>query len=261
MKAIILAAGEGQRLRPLTNEKPKCLVELFGKSLIERQIETFHKCGITDIIVITGYKNNKIKIPNVKYYKNKDYASTNMVETLFCAQNELNDDIIISYGDIIYQKDVLEKLIDSSDDCSVVVDKDWKKYWNIRFENPLDDAESLSLKDGFIEDIGQKIDEPESIDGQFIGLMKFQKTGIKLLTEFYLDSKKEATKGKNPLNPHIEFKKSYMTDLLRAFIQNGNKIKSIIIYNGWLELDSVHDYDIYMKFWKENKLKEFIILE
>ena len=86
MKAIILAAGEGKRLRPLTNDRPKAMVKLFGMTLLERQINTFKNCGINDIIVVGGYKDEIINFPNIKKYKNVDYDSTNMVETLFCAK-------------------------------------------------------------------------------------------------------------------------------------------------------------------------------
>ena len=97
MKAIILAAGEGKRLRPLTNDIPKCLVKLFGKSILERQVEIYKNSEINDIVIITGYKRDKIKILNIQEYYNEKFDSTNMLETLFCAENELNGSVIISY--------------------------------------------------------------------------------------------------------------------------------------------------------------------
>jgi choline kinase len=113
LKAVILAAGEGKRLRPLTDKVPKGLVSIFGKSVLEWQINTFHACGIHDISIVTGYKGDMINFPNVTYYKNEKYDSTNMVETLFCAKEKLTDSVIVSYGDIIFEKSVLDKLIES----------------------------------------------------------------------------------------------------------------------------------------------------
>ena len=84
-KAIILAAGEGKRLKHLTKNCPKCMIRLFGKSLLEHQIETFRKCGIDDITVIKGHRGEMINFSGIKYYDNKHYETTNMVETLFCA--------------------------------------------------------------------------------------------------------------------------------------------------------------------------------
>ena len=145
MKVIILAAGEGKRLGQLTHQNPKCLVELFGKSLLQWQIELFKQFDINDITIVKGYLEEKINISNVTYFLNNNFRETNMVETLFCAREKISDSVIVSYGDIIYEKKVLEKLLSSSDDISVITDENWMEYWKIRFENPLDDAESLVL--------------------------------------------------------------------------------------------------------------------
>lgn len=262
MNAIILAAGEGRRLRPLTNDNPKCMVNLFGKPILERQIDIFQSCGINDISIVTGYRNDKIRFKNLRYFRNEKYATTNMVETLFCAKKSLVNSTIVSYGDIIFEKNVLEKLIDATDDICVVVDKDWYKYWKIRFDDPLEDAESLILDDnGYIKNIGQKVSNVEQIMGQYIGLMKFQNDGITTLKNFYENIKKQASCGKNPLNPKLPFEKSYLTDLLQALISNGYKIKSIPINNGWLEIDTKHDYEVYNSLYEENKLHEFILMD
>jgi choline kinase len=130
MKVIILAAGRGSRLTPLTDDKPKCLVKLFGKSLLEWQIEKFRKFGINDISVVTGYKKELISMDGIKIYYNKNFEKTNMIETLFCAEKEFNDTIIVSYGDIIFETSVLQKLIESKEEFSIIVDKKWKKYWD-----------------------------------------------------------------------------------------------------------------------------------
>ena len=157
MKVIILAAGRGTRLSPLTDEKPKCMVKLFGKSLLEWQIDIFRELGIKDISVVTGYKKELISIDDIKFYHNSNFENTNMVETLFCAEKEMNETMIISYGDIIFQKSVVKKLIKSDENFSVIVDRKWRKYWDIRFDNPLDDAESLILdSENYIKNIGQK---------------------------------------------------------------------------------------------------------
>lgn len=70
MKAVILAAGQGTRLKKYTENLPKGMLEFAGKTIIERQIETYQKCGITDIIVVRGFAADKITYPDVKYYEN-----------------------------------------------------------------------------------------------------------------------------------------------------------------------------------------------
>lgn len=259
MKAIILAAGEGKRLRPLTNDKPKCLVELFGKSLLQRQIDVFEKCGIHDISVVTGYNSDKIRIPSVRYFHNENYNNTNMVETLFCAKDAMTGSVIVSYGDIVFQENVLQKLVQSNDDFSVVVDKNWYEYWKLRFPNPLDDAESLVIDEyGYITNIGQKVTSVDSIMGQYIGLMKFQGSGLEFLKKHYEDLKHAAKNGKNPLNPNLPFEKSYMTDLLNELIAMNCRLKAMPINNGWLELDTMNDFTLYEKMYSDNSLKFYL---
>ena len=132
MKVIILAAGEGKRLRPFTLERPKCMVEIGGKSLLERQLLILDHEEISDVIIIGGYKIEMLSGKANKVIENPRYQETNMVSTLFCAEEELKGDLIISYGDIVYSREILEKLINSDADISVVIDKDWESYWRKR---------------------------------------------------------------------------------------------------------------------------------
>lgn len=258
MKAIILAAGVGSRLNPITKSKPKCMVELFGKSLIQHQIDAFRSCGIDEIIIVRGYKSEMINFDGIKYYENPNYNTTNMVETLFCAKNELNDSVIVSYGDIIFEKQVLESLLKSNSGISIIVDKNWKNLWHRRFTDPLNDAESLVLDSlGRIQELGQKVSSYEKICGQYIGLMKFQGNDLDFIKSFYENSKKLSENGKNPLNEKIPFVKSYMTDFLNSLIKQKKQIDSVQITGGWLELDSLSDLNLYEKLYETKKLSEF----
>ena len=262
IKVIILAAGQGSRLAPLTNDKPKCMVKLFGKSLLEWQIEKFRKFGINDISVVTGYKKELISFDGIKIYHNKNFEKTNMIETLFCAKKEINETVIVSYGDIIFQDNVVQQLIESKDDFSVVIDKEWKRYWDIRFDNPLDDAESLILdSENNIKNIGQKTVTLEEIQGQYIGLMMFKGNSTKIIKKFYEKMKELSKMGKNPLNSNLPFELSYMTDFLQGLIKDNQKISPVFVNNGWLELDSVKDYKIYNELFNSKKISEFINLE
>ena len=120
----------------------------------------------------------------------------------------------------------------------------------MRFQDPLNDAESLKIdNNGFITNIGQKVDNSNEIEGQYIGLMKIKKNAIKNLKEFYESKKIESKIGINPLNEKIPFEQSFMTDLIQGLIDSHNKIKAVPIFGGWLELDTIDDYELYQK-WK-----------
>ncbi|MFH1423808.1 MAG: sugar phosphate nucleotidyltransferase, partial [Candidatus Nealsonbacteria bacterium] len=103
-KAIIIAAGMGKRLNPLTGDIPKCLLKIGDKTIMERQLEALRLCGITDSTVIRGYQGNKINFAGIKYYENTNYQNNNILNSLFCAEPEMNGDFIASYSDILYDK-------------------------------------------------------------------------------------------------------------------------------------------------------------
>ena len=90
------------RLRTLTNDKPKCMLKLFNETLIERQIKIFNNCNINDITIVTGYMSEMIDIPDVNYVKNKNYETTNINESLFCALEPSSSPVLVTYGDIVF---------------------------------------------------------------------------------------------------------------------------------------------------------------
>jgi L-glutamine-phosphate cytidylyltransferase len=236
LKVILLVAGEGKRLRPHTLDKPKCMVQIDGISLIDRQMKILQAEGLDNILMIGGYKADMLKKQGVKLKINPRYQETNMVWTLFCAEEELIGDVVISYGDIVYSGEILRKLINSNSDISVTIDKDWEKYWSARTDNPLDDAETLKLSDdGKILEIGKKPESIDEIEGQYMGLMKFSSTGIEQIKKIF----HEALKTGELLGNSLE--NSYMTDLLQAAINAGYSVQSIPVSGGWVEVDTVDD--------------------
>ena len=111
MKAIILSAGMGTRVGDLTSVTPKCMLDIVGTNILEIQVQQLKMTGIKEICVIGGHCVHKISNPNIKIITNTSYRTTNMFYSLMCASDFLDDDIIISYGDIIYFLDILKSLI------------------------------------------------------------------------------------------------------------------------------------------------------
>ena len=190
MKAIILAAGSGSRMGSITNEIPKCMVVYNGKPLIDYTLEALTSCGIRDVVVVVGYRGDVLAKyltgKNVKLITNEKYAETNMVYTLFSAESEMNDDLVVSYADIIYGPEVLEQLIKNENRFVVTVDKNWRELWNIRMEDPLKDAETMKFGNNYnIVELGKKPKSYKDIQGQYIGLFKISNSFLKQVCNFH----------------------------------------------------------------------------
>ncbi|MDR1551276.1 MAG: phosphocholine cytidylyltransferase family protein [Holosporaceae bacterium] len=240
MKVIILAAGQGTRLRPLTNEYPKCMIKFGEKSIIDYIIETMLSVNLTKINVVTGYlssvlRNHLTKYDRISFYHNENYPTTNMLYSLWHASAEFNDDVVISYSDIIYSCEILQKLINSPHKISVVIDKNWRDLWSLRMDDPLQDAESLVLdKNENIIEIGKKVNSYEKIQGQYIGLLKICREIWPKIIKFY-----------NTLSAEIDTKSMHMTDFLQKLINSNFPMKIIPIHGDWLEIDSLEDLKRY----------------
>jgi choline kinase len=239
MKMIIVAAGQGNRLKPLTNQIPKCMVKYKQKPIIDYILEATQDCGINKVAIVNGYKSeileNYLKGKNINFFKNKDYQKTNMVYSLFCAKDFMDDDLIISYSDIIYKKNILHKLIETKNNFSVVVDKDWRQLWNLRMPNPLEDAETLKIKNDYIIEIGKTPNNYDDIEGQYIGLIKIKKNILNDVIKFYENLDKDI------LYDNKNFENMYMTSFIQRVIDNLMKVKPLYINGGWIEIDSLDD--------------------
>lgn len=258
MRAIVLAAGQGTRLRPITDDVPKCLVELEGVSLLERQVRTLQSAGINDITVVGGYRAEQLKERGYKVVVNENFATTNMVATLFCAREAIRgaSDLIIAYGDIVYERRVLDAVCACSAPVCVAVDIEWRRYWELRFDDPLEDAETLKLAtDGRILELGKKPSSYSEIEGQYIGLIKVRADVIDRLMHLYDSMDRSATyDGKS-------FENMYMTSFLQYLIDQGWDVRSVPIENGWLEVDRLSDLELYRELNRRDQINRYYRLE
>jgi len=230
-RAIILAAGRGSRMKEHTEEKPKCLNELDGKTMLDWQLMALRAAGISSITVVSGYR---AKMLNGDFFvkRNNRWSETNMVASLFCMAND-EVDSIISYSDIVYKPEHISKLSKTNGDIVITADLNWQKLWELRFDNPLDDAETFKSKNGILTEIGSKTDNISDIEAQYMGLLKFTPKGWNIMHSIYEGFSKEKQD------------KMDMTSMLNELLANNVPVHVALIDGGWCEADDWSDIMAY----------------
>ena len=240
-KALIIAAGLGSRLKKHTENLPKCMLDFGGKTLLQRQLDSYKKCGIKDISLIRGYKKEKINYKGIKYFDNTDYKNNNILNSIFYAEKVINGNIIISYSDILFNSSVVERTLETDHDISVVVDIDWRGYYVGRKDHPISEAENVIFNsNNEVAKIGKINTGKEEVHGEFIGMIKLSNRGTEIFKEHFHRLKK--IYWNKPFQRAKIFQKAYLTDLIQELVDIGVKVHCVIIESGWKEIDTVEDY-------------------
>ena len=240
-KALIIAAGLGSRLKKHTENLPKCMLDFGGKTLLQRQLESYKQNGIKNISLVRGYKKEKINYKDIKYFENKDYKNNNILNSIFYAEKVINGNIIISYSDILFDKSVVERTLKSDHDISVVVDIDWRGYYVGRKDHPISEAENVIFNsNNEVEKIGKINTGNQEVHGEFIGMIKLSNRGTEIFKEHFHRLKK--IYWNKPFQRAKIFQKAYLTDFIQELVDIGIRVHCVIIESGWKEIDTVEDY-------------------
>ena len=241
-KVIIIAAGTGSRLQPRTEETPKCMLEFAGKTLLQRQLDAYRDCQLSNIALVRGYQKEKINYDGIVYYDNPDYENNNVLSSLFYAEPEIQGHVIVSYSDILFESHIVERLLQSEADISIVVDIDWQGYYVDRKGHPIEEAENVILgANNHVLEIGKILTGRNDVHGEFIGMMKFSPRGAEIFKKHFWRAK-ELFAGK-PFQRAKLFEKAYLTDMIQEMTDLGTPIHCVIIERGWKEIDTIEDYE------------------
>ena len=252
---VIAAAGFEKQLLPLIEDKPKCLLDIKGKTILERQIAALNECDIKHIALVRGYRKDAINLPNIRYYDNDRYEETGELYSLFRAESEMKGRCVILYGDIIFDTTVLEKLLKSPADITLVVDLAWYDLQQsggqqphlkpdlVRLQHPPDRSPASRFvaleEERRILKIGQHLPQ-ETAHGEFIGMAMLSEEGTELLKRAYHQaSAKYIDKGFQEAGA---FSKASFTDIVQELIDQGHAVHGVTIYKGWMEVDSFEEY-------------------
>jgi phosphoenolpyruvate phosphomutase len=233
--AIVLAASRGSGLDAFTEDKPKVMLPVAGKPLLRWLVDAFKKHAINDITVVGGYRADAIDTAGIKLVRNERYAQTNELASLACAIGALENDTVISYGDLLFRSYILRDLAESEADFSVVIDS-----------SPV--TENRSVRDfawcSSADDRGlfgnkvllSRVSSDVSADGarphgRWIGLVNVRGAGREKL------AKKLAQ-----LQARADFDTLDMPALLNALIEDGEKIEVQYVHGHWRGVNDLEDF-------------------
>ncbi len=236
MRALILAAGRGSRMGALGDVRPKCLVELDGRPLLDRQLAALRAGGARDIGIVRGYRKDMLNDPALSDFDNERWSETNMVMSLACAAKWLRaEPVIVSYADIFYRGDLIRGLAGAPGELVISYDRHWRELWTRRFADPLADAETFRIDPrGKLLEIGGKTGNIDDIQGQYMGLLKFTPPAWAAI-ERLLSS----------LEPAVRDRLD-MTGLIRRLLaQSAVTISTYGTDGQWGEIDNAGDVALY----------------
>ena len=261
IEAIILAAGVPKSIsmkKFLDAEMPLVMMDINGKPLLERNVETLKNTGIKNINVLVGHLAKKVRCPDINKIFSRDYQNKYILHSILEAEKYLNGRTIIAYGDIIFDSFLIEKLLKVKGDVILAVDASYKslpprgrKLDLVKAKHPpiKGHRKIESPRNNQILKIGQKL-KPREANFEFIGLAKFSEKGIRDFRKFYHQARKKYS-GKK-FHEARSFEKADFNDLIQEMIEAGYCVDSVEVSSGWSEVHNFSDYKRVCKFLSEN---------
>jgi L-glutamine-phosphate cytidylyltransferase len=249
---VIIAAGRGSRLQNETDELPKTLVEVMGRPMLEWILESLASAGLKrkDVVFVCGYRAELIKAryPEFTFVTNHDWQNNNILLSLMMAREYLRGGFVSTYGDIVYEGAVVQKLVDSTANIALGCDTHWRRRYVGRTEHPETDAEKLRASGKQVLQLSRTI-ASEQADGEFIGVMKLTPAGAADFIKAFDDA--ERRHGGGLFREGRSFQKAYLIDLLAEMLEQGTPMQREDTPGGYMEIDTVQDLSMSEKWWKE----------
>lgn len=244
IKVIIPAAGDPsyeRSLQDVVRDFPIAMLGINGKSILQRNVEMLKKVGIDDITVITGYNSHRFTLEGLNYIENRNFKDTSQIDSIMIAEEKLTGNTIIAFSDILFEKEIILRLLDSKGDIVLVIDSTISQK-NISIDyvkaekSPVYGERKINIdRLNKIIKIGKNLDTKEA-NFEFIGLSFFSQKGIDILKQTYYEKKKREALG---LNINTDF-----LAIIQAIIDSGFAVFGMEVNGGWIEIRSFDNYKL-----------------
>lgn len=249
MKAIIIGAGRGRRLMPLTEDVPKCYAEIGDRRILDWCLDALGSAGIKETVFIGGYLIDRVRAdyPHFRFVHNAEWESNNILASLMHAQEEMADGFVSSYADILYTPDAVQRLTASRADITLLVDTDWRARYRPRTQHPESDGEKVRLAGGRVVEVNRALPAEEA-PAEFTGVAQFTPAGARALIHHY-EREQHRYEGR-PYRGAPVFAKAYMIHLLQAMLEAGVEMAAVETPGGYFEIDTTEDYHLAQAGWR-----------
>ena len=250
-RAILIAAGRGKRLGAHTDEIPKCMVQVGARPILGWVWDALSSVGVDELVVIRGYRGDvleqfvKTLVPKVTFVDNREWETNNILLSLACARQYLDQPCYMTYSDIVFTRDVARAAAASTAEIGLVIDRQFRDIYDGRTEHPLEEGEvSDLLPDGTVARVGKKALPPADAIGEYIGLTRLGARGVAIAANT-LDQllQKYAGRDEEPFQRAARFRNAYLTDLWQQLIDTGIPVHPILIDGQWREIDTGQDLE------------------
>lgn len=250
MRAVIIGAGRGSRLEHNTAAIPKTLVEVLGRPMLEWILEALSAAGFTerDVVFIGGYAMDEVqrRYPSFTFVENRDWEQNNVLGSLLCAREHLTGGFVSTYGDIVYDGAIVEKLRAAEEDVVLGCDVAWRRRYLDRTRHPESDAEKLRADGRRVLEVSRTIGG-DLAAGEFIGVAKLSAAGAHQLVTAY--DRAAARHAGGHYREGRSFERAYLIDLLQEMLEAGTPMYREDTNGSYMEIDTVEDLELARRWW------------
>ena len=249
MNVILLGAGRGARLMPLTASQPKCFTEVAGTRILDWTLRAFQENGLERFVFVGGYLIDVVKetYPHFAYVENTAWPTTNILASLVCAREHMADGFYATYTDTLYLGEAVKGLQDSTHDITLVMDTRWRDRYVFRSMHPETDAEKMIVEGDRVVEVSRTI-EPEEASGEYTGVIKMTDKGASQFLGFHDELHAELGE-EQVIADGRPFRMAYVIHLLNRMINAGIPVHSVPVPGNYHEVDTIQDYHLATADW------------